>query len=902
MVNHLSDSVSIVDASGAVPFVSRTLLVGDEPRDLVFAGTGGNRAFITTAHRGQHRTDPSISAVPGAGDPQLTTEGIGRADVWVFDATGLGSALGGTPIEILSFFADTPRALATDGTTVYVAAFHSGNQTTVIHEATVCNGFDTSTGCMVDGFMAPGGVPGPSATSGGANAPETGLIVKFDGAAWRDAAGRDWSPFVRLSLPDTDVFAFDANTLAAGSSFSGVGTILFNMTVNPVSGKLYVTNTESPNEVRFEGPGTHGGSTVQGHVAETRISVLDPTGPSVDVQPLNGHIDYNLLGASVPAGTKDHSLSTPLQTVVSSDGTKAYTAAFGSGKIGVFDTSDLEDPNFEMNFDPTVESAAYLTTGNGPAGLALNESANRLYVLTRWNNAVVSIDLSTQAIVQDLSLYNPEPASVTDGRAFLYDATATSQNGEASCAGCHVFGDVDSLAWNLGNPDGLVGTNNQTSIIGTPTAFHPMKGPMTTQTLRGLSTHGAMHWRGDRLDGFFGTDPCTETSGAECDEVLSFNNFIEAFVDLVGRDGAIGGTEMQAFTDFALQLMQPPNPVRALDNGLNGAEFNGAIFYLADGADQGLLSCIGCHALDASQGFFGAQGAESFDSEPQNFKIPHLRNAYQKVGMFGLSLSGGVNLGPQVRGFGFNHDGSFDTIQSFLAQSNFSLTLAQEQALEAFVLAFPSDLAPIVGQQVTIGPATFGDTDLNARLDLLDTRAGTAFDSLVLGGTVTECDVIVKTVEGGVAKGYVRMATGLYLPDDGGASLTEAALRAKADPLGDAQTLTYTCAPPGSGTRMGVDRDEDQLGDGVETNTGVYVSPTDTGTSPTQADTDGDGFDDAVEVFSGSDPNDPFSIPGATIPMMPVAGFLLVAPRLRGDGRVDAPKAPVALPIADGRA
>src|SRR4030095_16236612 len=46
VVNHLSDSVSIVDVSGGVPRVVRTLLVGDEPRDIVFAGPGGTRAFI----------------------------------------------------------------------------------------------------------------------------------------------------------------------------------------------------------------------------------------------------------------------------------------------------------------------------------------------------------------------------------------------------------------------------------------------------------------------------------------------------------------------------------------------------------------------------------------------------------------------------------------------------------------------------------------------------------------------------------------------------------------------------------------------------------------------------------------------------------------------------------------
>src|SRR5690348_7822462 len=45
VVNHLSDSVSIVDVASSPPRVTATLLVGDEPRDIVFAGPGGNRAF-----------------------------------------------------------------------------------------------------------------------------------------------------------------------------------------------------------------------------------------------------------------------------------------------------------------------------------------------------------------------------------------------------------------------------------------------------------------------------------------------------------------------------------------------------------------------------------------------------------------------------------------------------------------------------------------------------------------------------------------------------------------------------------------------------------------------------------------------------------------------------------------
>src|SRR5262249_3618433 len=96
VVNHLSDSISIVelDQGDHAGHVVRTLLVGDEPRDIVFAGPQKRRAFITTAHRGQN--------IPF--DPQLTTEGVGRADVWVFDSNNLGSSLGGNPLTIVSLF------------------------------------------------------------------------------------------------------------------------------------------------------------------------------------------------------------------------------------------------------------------------------------------------------------------------------------------------------------------------------------------------------------------------------------------------------------------------------------------------------------------------------------------------------------------------------------------------------------------------------------------------------------------------------------------------------------------------------------------------------------------------------------------------------------------------------
>ena len=45
--------------------------------------------------------------------------------------------------------------------------------------------------------------------------------------------------------------------------------------------------------------------------------------------------------------------------------------------------------------------------------------------------------------------YDPSPTPATDGRRFLYDAHDTSAHGDSACASCHIFGDFDSLAWDL---------------------------------------------------------------------------------------------------------------------------------------------------------------------------------------------------------------------------------------------------------------------------------------------------------------------------------------------------------------------------------------------------------------------------------------------------------------------
>lgn len=840
VVNHLSDSVSVVSLDG-VPRVSRTLLVGDEPRDIVFAGSPA-RAFITTAHRGQQRTDPSLINVPGSGDPQLTTASVGRADVWVFNPASLGNTVGGTPLRIMSFYADTPRALAVspDRNTVYVAAFKSGNETSSINEQLVCDSFELKQPCLVQMQLMPGGRLGPPTNAEGKPAPKAGLIVKYNRTTkrWEDIVGRNWNNAVSFTLPDKDVFAVDANKLTEKVAYKHVGTTLFNMAVNPVTGALYVSNTEANNMTRFEGSGKFGGSTLQGKIALARVTVI--SGSNVLPRHLNKHIDYSKLvdAPGFDTTAKDHSLSMPLDMAVTKDGRTLYVTAYGSSRIGVFSTAELEG----NTFNPRTASANYIdVSGGGPSGVVLDEARGRMYVMTRFDNAVKVINLATRLEVAQAPLNNPEPANVIAGRPFLYDARRSSANGEASCASCHIFGDSDDLAWDLGDPDGMVTKSPipgkftsdiqfpiakiifgvKTKINGSddPKDFHPMKGPMITQSLRGMVNSGAMHWRGDRSNGVFGI--------SAKDANLSFKNFSVAFAGLLGNPAPMSEADMQTFANFQLAVEMPPNPIRKLDNSLTAAQKRGSDFYFGSRPSDGFKiigsdgtsltpnnNCNGCHTVDPAQGMYGTSGDQSFEGISQIVKVPHLRNMYAKVGRFGspatpfTTAPATGHLGDQVRGYGFVHDGTADTLAHFFTVRVFQPTLnsgfpiinpdATRRDVSDFMHAMDSDMAPIVGQQVTVSATNA--TDTYPRLNLLIQRAKTAFVSKQLGGQVTECDLVAQAVEGGARRGYVLDAgSGNFVAADG-SQRSESSLRSLSMVIG--QEVTYTCAPPGSGRRV----------------------------------------------------------------------------------------------------
>lgn len=795
VVNHLSDSVSVVDVAVSPPRVVRTLLVGDEPRDIVFAGTRRQRAFITAAHRGQN--SPYMNpANPG----ELITPGVGRADVWVFDANAQGAGMEGAPEAILQLFGDSPGPLAVspDGESVYVGVFKSGNQTTVVGRVLVCEGGIEAEPCELykGGPRAPGGLPPPNENIEGVPMPEAGLIVKWDGEGWKDELGRDWSSVIRLDLPDYDVFRLDAdaNPPRQTDVYSGVGTILYSLSVNPANGKLYVANTEAINEVRFEGVREPGDdvSTVRGHLHETRITVIDPASATVNPRHLNKHIDYDRFSTGKRQRSK--SLSMPVAIAQSTDGKTAYVAAKGSDKLAILSSEKLEDDSFR----PSARKHIGIP-GSGPSGLVLDEPRARLYVLNRFDNSLSVVDTEKQEEVERIALFNPEPAEVVAGRPFFYNADITSGNGESSCASCHVAGDKDELAWDLGDPYGLM-LDNPAEVLGPlkgDPQFHPMKGPMLTQTMRGLQNHGALHWRGDRTAG---NDP----GGDPYDERGAMDKFNVAFVSLMGREEPLPQAAMDSLTEFSLRIMPPPNPIRYLDDSLTPKQAKGKELFETARTLPGGATCSLCHPVDREQGYYGTKGIISFVIGGRLFKVPQHRNTYERVGMFGRAPSRTLrrdpeHMGPQIRGYGFTHDGGADTVLRFVSYPAFRWREgdADRRAVEQYLFAFESNQKPIVGQQITLRPNP-SDAEI--------TRAGLLAGRALAG----DAQLVASTVVNGVVRSYLLQPTGVFHSDKRSEkSLTINALVNRS--LRSGQPITMMAVPVGSGERIALDRDEDGI-------------------------------------------------------------------------------------------
>jgi YVTN family beta-propeller protein len=734
VVNEVSDSISVVSVSNRL--VVDTLYVKDEPADVVFAG---GKAFVSASRNNQ---------------------------IVVFDL------ISHARLTNISVFGENPRSLAvnTNGTKVYAAFALSGNHTTLIPEEDI-----------PDVKIAPPQITNgtPAMSPSLPPPPRAGLIV--------DATNSTWYPsYIKYTMPDNDVVEIDVATMTTNRYFSRVGTVNFALALQPGSGDIFVANTDARNLTHFE-------PALRGFFVTNRVSRVNVTSGALT------HFDLNpgYSPASFTLLNKTNALAQPTALAFLPAGTSFYLAAFGSDRIARVDAASGA-VLARIELCPTATgSAADPRNKRGTRGLALNPGV-ALYAMNRLANTISVIELAGETVWREIPVGSHDPTTTTirQGRGFLYDAKL-SGNGTVSCASCHIDAEMDLLAWDLGDPTGQMVTNTaifQNSpggfplfVTNTAETFHPMKGPLTTQTLRGLKGMDPLHWRGDRTN---------------------FTHFNGAFASLLGGS-ALSTADMNAYRDFIDTIVFEANPNQNLDrsfptNFAGGNPVLGRNTFITNlyQPSQG-LACNVCHSLptgsdrliDPDQVLPGSQG----------FKVPHLRAIYQKTGLNrtkGSPATGTNSIG----GFGYQHDGKFEDLFAFFGQTvfaSFSTNATLKTNVQAFVLCFDTGTAPTVGYTRTLTAANVSVASVSNDWSLLEAQAA----------VLTNMDLVVKGTLDGRPHGLVyQPATANYRPDTTNLStFTRAQLLAKVQ-AGD--TLNIVGVPPGAGVRMAIDRNSDGVLDG----------------------------------------------------------------------------------------
>ena len=810
VTNHTSDTVSVINTTNCS--VKATLQTADEPVDVVFAGTP-QRAWVACSQVNK---------------------------LLLFDPADLSAGI----TAQVALEGEDPRSLAVspDGSQVYAAIFESGNSSTILGGGGDGTTINVPPNAVSDPAGPYGGLnPPPNSGStfvpaknpAAGTPPQVGLIVKKNPTgAWMDDNTHNWTSLVSgpnaaksgrivgWDLVDNDVAVINAQTLTVTYA-TQMMNLCMALGVNPATGRVTLVGTEATNEIRFE-------PNVKGKFVRVRMGSFLPTSiGTTSIVDLNPHLTYAT--SSVPQSERDKSVGDPRAIVWKADGTVGYIAGMGSDNV--------------VEIDPNGGriGSAPINVGQGPAGLALDEPRGKLYVLNRFDASLSIIHLATHVEIARQSFFDPTPPAIKAGRPFLYDTRRTSGLGQASCASCHADARMDRLAWDLGDPSGSIKAvtsilhNLGANIPGLNsgfTNFHPMKGPMVTQTMQDIIGKEPHHWRGDR-------------NGIE-----EFNG---AFVGLLGDDVQLTPTEMQQFENYLATIAIPPNPFRNLDNTLpqslpltghfTSARFGPAgqpmpagnpqraldTLYrpLSRGIDGGASACVTCHTLPSGLGADkklvgntfqniapGPNGERhhalmSVDGSSQKaLKVPQLRNLFDKVG-FELRQ-------PRSRsGFGFLHDGSVDSLTQFTSLITFDTNDNQEVAdLVSLLLCFsgsqfgpgPDALEPpgtpsqdshaAVGRQALLISSSLPNADL------------TRLTTLIALANASAIDLFAKANVSGVPRGWHYQNGNNFLSDQAGIAETLSAILARATTT---EPVLFTATARDTGRRMGIDRDRDNL-------------------------------------------------------------------------------------------
>ena len=726
VVNNISDSISIVDLElGAVV---RTIQTDNEPADVVFADAQ-QRAFVSSGEKNR---------------------------VWVYSLTDLDAE----PVQI-ELAMEEPRALALspDGNTVYVAAYESGNASTAISgRPAAANGAGSEDIISRADSPYTGDNPAPNVgtsfvpalTAGDPGGISSLVVRKNVTNQWMDDNGGDWSSYINgaqaglsgrvggWDMLDHDMAQIDTQSLAV-SYTSRLMNLNAALAVSPLDGRVMVVGTDATNEVRYQ-PNLNGKFL---RVVYAGVGATQPT----TVADLNPHLDYSVI--TVDATQRAQSLGDPRGVVWDPDGSRFFVSGMGSNNVVAVaaDGSRL----------------GRLDVGEGPTGVVISDEGDRAYVLNRFDGSVSEFDPDTLQVQQTVAYYDPTPEVIKTGRPHLYNTHEGSGLGHMSCASCHVDARTDRLAWDLGEPNGVLSNG-----------AHPMKGSMQTQSLMDIMRFPKFHWRGDRL------------------ELLDFNG---TFTQLQGADSQLNGLEIVQLEDYLSTLHFPPNPYRKFDNSLSTEVELPASASAATGdavAGRALLNaCLGCHSNGLSR------SNETVDLFGQSFTPQAFHGFYKRLGYRADSSDGSLS------GFGFFHDGadslmtaarSADQLAALMSFDGPDNGLSRPQSRQ--------DSHAAAGRQVTFVDA--GSAEQQDLMTQMLQVADSPYLELIAkrGGTVSR-------------RGYLYQGSQQWQADSEGELISHAALLNSADAD---HPVTFTLVVVGTGERLGLDRDLDGIFDRAGSN------------------------------------------------------------------------------------
>jgi hypothetical protein len=317
---------------------------------------------------------------------------------------------------------------------------------------------------------------------------------------------------------------------------------------------------------------------------------------------------------------------------------------------------------------------------------------------------------------------------------------------------------MDHLAWNLGDP-----TGDMTLVVSNGVTYHlhPMKGPMTTQTLRGLINMAPYHWRGDKPN---------------------FAAFNGAFSALMGGP-ELSDADMAAYTNFINTVMFLPNPNQKLDRSLptslnGGNPVQGEIDYMTLNLGLNGNNCNFCHTANPGPG--SNRLLNPFI--PQPLKTPHLRNVYQKL-LYNRSNKQNID------GFGLDSEGGqsglFEMLAGGPAFKNYTNT--ERMDIAAYEMCFDTGTAPAVGYTRTLTAANVTSGPVQSDWATLQSQASKGNIDLIGRGTI----------QGQLHGLLYQPAGGTYISDTG-TVYTQTQLQGYVQNDGD--TISIMGVYPGTGT------------------------------------------------------------------------------------------------------